>query len=263
MLLNAVLRPMHEDKKHETARRVHQRLRAIFAFAIGEGHLSRNPAIDIAEALPGVPRAVNQPALTDLGRLREMLRAVEALAAHPITKLCNRFLALVAARPGTVYQASWDEFVRLDDASAVWEVPATKMKSGKPFIYPLCRQAVEAIEAVRVLTGRSPYIFPNLRWSKKPATHGAVYMLLRRAGYQSSHCPHGYRAAFSTIMNERHRGDRHVIEFALAHVIKDRSAAPYNRAEYLDRRRELHQEWADLLLNGLSPASDLIGGRRR
>jgi hypothetical protein len=49
-------------------------------------------------------------------------------------------------------------------------------------------------------------------------------------------------------MNERHRGDRQVIDLALAHTPKDKVEAAYNRAEHLDRRREILQEWADLLL---------------
>ena len=36
----------------------------------------------------------------------------------------------------------------------------------------------------------------------------------------------------------------------------------YNRAAYMPRRRELAQEWADLLCEGLAPAADLIEGPR-
>lgn len=55
-------------------------------------------------------------------------------------------------------------------------------------------------------------------------------------------------------MNERvrhygHAGDRAVIDVMLAHVPKGLSSseAAYSRSEHMDRRRELAQEWADLL----------------
>ena len=57
-------------------------------------------------------------------------------------------------------------------------------------------------------------------------------------------------------MNERirqhgHSGDRAVIDLMLAHVPKGLSSseAAYNRSEYMVRRRELAQEWADMLLS--------------
>jgi hypothetical protein len=39
--------------------------------------------------------------------------------------------------------------------------------------------------------------------------------------------------------------------------------AAYNRARHLARRRELAQVWADLILEGAKPASELIDGPRR
>ena len=39
--------------------------------------------------------------------------------------------------------------------------------------------------------------------------------------------------------------------------------AAYDRAGHMERRRELSQEWADLLTRGMKPAASLIEGRRR
>jgi hypothetical protein len=64
-------------------------------------------------------------------------------------------------------------------------------------------------------------------------------------------------------MNERHRQDRHVIDLMLAHAPKDKTESTYNRAAYMPRRRELAQEWADLLLLNLADAASLVAGRRR
>lgn len=97
-------------------------------------------------------------------------------------------------------------------------------------------------------------------------SENAIGYLLNRAGFHGKHSAHGWRSAFSTIMNELHSKEEHaraIIDLMLAHVPKDRVESAYNRAAYMDRRRELTQEWADLLLEGAPPARDLVFGPRR
>ena len=60
-------------------------------------------------------------------------------------------------------------------------------------------------------------------------------------------------------MNERFPADRAVIDLMLAHAPKDKVEGVYNRALHLPRRRELAQQWADLLLEGAVGAEALIG----
>ena len=70
---------------------------------------------------------------------------------------------------------------------------------------------------------------------------------LRRMGYDRTQtCIHGFRSTASTLLNERgYRPD--VIEAQLAHGERNAVRAAYNRAEYLDERRAMMQEWADYL----------------
>ena len=63
-------------------------------------------------------------------------------------------------------------------------------------------------------------------------------------------------------MNERHPEDWAAIEAALAHVVGGVRGA-YMRSNYLERRRELMAEWADLLLDGAAPPETLVFGPRR
>ncbi|MET1753858.1 hypothetical protein ABVV53_00005 [Novosphingobium sp. RD2P27] len=63
-------------------------------------------------------------------------------------------------------------------------------------------------------------------------------------------------------MNERAQsqglaGDRAIIDLMLAHI-PDGVEASYNRAAYLPRRREIAQEWADMLLKDMPPAMALL-----
>lgn len=44
----------------------------------------------------------------------------------------------------------------------------------------------------------------------------------------------------------------------LAHTPKDKVEAAYNRAAHLQRRRELAQEWADLLMVDQMPIEEVL-----
>src|SRR5690606_42103195 len=119
------------------------------------------------------------------------------------------------------------------------------------------------IEALRPLTGRCRYLFPNGRSAHKPMSENAMGYLLNRAGYHHRHVPHGWRSTFSTVMNERYPADRYVIDLMLAHTPKDKVESAYNRAAHLQRRRELAQLWADLLMVDQMPLDEVVSGRRR
>ncbi|MBO3760336.1 integrase arm-type DNA-binding domain-containing protein [Ciceribacter sp. L1K22] len=266
----ATLRVVEKRGAVETARRLRQRISAVFCFAIATGRANRDPAAVVKGALaPLVPG--RQPAVVSLDEARLMLRRVEDTPSHPVTKLAVRLLALTVPRPGTLAKTPWAEFDEIDDADPVWVIPAERMKlkqrhkGNEAFdhVIPLSRQALEVIDALRALTGSGPYVFPNARHAHRPMSENAMGYLLNRAGYFQRHVPHGFRATFSSVMNERFPADRYIIDAMLAHVPKDKVEAAYNRAQHLKRRRELAQEWADLILKDAPSAAELLGGPRK
>lgn len=94
-------------------------------------------------------------------------------------------------------------------------------------------------------------------------SENAIGYLLNRAGYAGRHVPHGWRAAFSTTMNEISPANRAAIDLMLAHATKDAIEAAYNRAQHLELRREIGQQWADLLLDRAEPMASLLLGPGR
>ncbi len=257
-----VLRAIEARPALETARRVRQRVSAVFVYAIALGIGENDPAAIVKGAMSPMVKG-RQPAVTDLAEAREVLARVEAIPAHPTTKLANRLLALTVVRPGELRASRWVEFEGLDGPDPLWRVPAERMKMKKEHLVPLSRQALAVLNAVRPLTGRCPLVFPSTRHAHLPMSENAIGYLLNRAGYHSRHVPHGWRATFSSVMNEHHRADRHVIDLMLAHAPQDKTEAAYNRALHMGRRRELAQEWADMLLEGAADLAEVVAGRRR
>ncbi|BBE36107.1 tyrosine-type recombinase/integrase [Sphingosinicella microcystinivorans] len=265
-----VLRTIEDRGALETAKRVRQRISAAFVYAIAQGFAQHDPSERLGVVLKPL-RKGRQPAITDLAELQRMLNAAEEDHARPITRLALRFIALTAVRPNEIRGARWIEFEDLDGRNPLWRIPASRMKGGQDrkeeiggdHLVPLAHQSVAVLSAIWPLTGTGPLVFPSSRHAHHPMSENAIGYLLNRAGYHGRHVPHGFRAAFSTIMNEwaeQHgkEHDRKIIDLMLAHVPKEKVESAYNRAAYLPRRRELAQIWADMLTVHLPPPTVLL-----
>jgi integrase len=274
----ALLNAVEQRGAIETAHRLRQRISDIFVYSIATGLAKADPAASLGKALRKKPRAKKQPSIIDrirdhdgqLKAVREMLRACDDERCRASTKFALRLLALTAVRPNEIQNARWDELEDLDGAEPLWRIPAARMKGDQDrkaeeegdHLVPLSRQAVEVIKALRPLTGGYALMFPSERHVHRPISENTLRALLIRAGFYQRHVPHGFRAAFSTIMNDRpdrQEGDRAVIDLMLAHVPKDKVEGAYNRASYMPRRREIAQEWADMVTAGLEPPEAHVG----
>jgi integrase len=260
-----VLRAIESRSAIETAKRIRQRISTIYAYAIASGLADTDPAEKVGAALQPLPKRGRQPAITDIVALRKMLTAVDNGFARPATRLALRLIALTAVRPGELRGALWEEFEDLDGKAPLWRIPAARMKGDfdrkneldGDHLVPLAPESVAVLKAVWKLSGQGKLVFPNNRQSYRPMSENALGYLLNRAGYHGRHVPHGFRAAFSTIMNEwaKEQGrpdDREVIDLMLAHVPTNKVEGAYNRAAYMPRRRELAVTWAKMLTPGLA-----------
>jgi len=269
-LVMGVLREIEARGSIETAKRIRQRISAVFVYAIAEGITKDDPAEKLGGALKPL-RKGKQPAITEIVPLRKMIIAAEEDHARPITRLALRFLALTAVRPSELRGASWDEFEDLNGPAPLWRIPSARMKGDLDrkeevdgdHLVPIAPQALAVLRALWPLTGSGELLFPSNRHTHRPISENAIGYLLNRAGYHGHHVPHGFRAAFSTIMNEwaEREGkdhDRKIIDLMLAHVPKEKVEGAYNRAAYMPRRRELAAVWADMLSEGLSDPVVLV-----
>jgi len=269
-LVLGVLREIEARGSIETAKRIRQRISAVFIYGIAQGIVQTDPAEKLGKVLKPL-RKGRQPAIIDLVPLRRMIIAAEEEYARPITRLALRLLALTAVRPSELRGARWDEFEDLNDKQPLWRIPASRMKGdldrkdemNGDHLVPITLQCLAVLRALWPLTGEGELLFPSNRHTHRPMSENAIGYLLNRAGYHGHHVPHGFRAAFSTIMNEwaervGKEHDRQVIDLMLAHVPTAKVEGVYNRAAYMPRRRELATIWADMLSDGLPDPTVLI-----
>ncbi|MCP1216766.1 integrase arm-type DNA-binding domain-containing protein [Acetobacter orientalis] len=257
-----VLKQIEERGAVETAHRVRQRMSEIFIHAIATDRAETDPAGTVKSALKPMQRG-RQPAITDIEQVHEMIGRVESTAAHPVTLLAFRLLYLTAVRPGEVRGALWSEFHDLDTSEPKWIIPPERMKMKKEHIVPLTPAAVDVVRSLLPFSERWPHLFPNTRRPRVCMCENAIGYLINRAGYHGRHVPHGFRASFSSIMNERYPQDHAIIELMLAHSPKDKVASAYNRAQHLERRRELAQIWSNIVLEGQISTNELVAAKRK
>lgn len=259
-----VLRAVERRGCLESARRLRQRISAVFTLAMSEGRASHDPAAIVRKALAPSMGSRRQPALLELEDARALLAECDIRDATVATKLASRFLALTAVRLACVRGAEWDEFEGVDwsgqligPSLPVWRLPAEKLKLTvakkadvqNAHVVPLSVEAVDVLRAARAAGGSDRYVF-GAAASKAQLSESAIGRLYGQTRFAERHVPHGWRATFSTLLNERMPGNRALIDQALGHVAKDKVEAAYNRAAQMARRRALFQAWGSMLIEG-------------
>ena len=241
--IKSVLTRLEDQKKFGVAKKVSQKMNRIFNYANLNKYCKQNPVAPLKGTLIS-PKKKNQPALEE-SDLPEFLKKLDVADAYVSTKLGLRLVLLTLARTVEIRFSTWDEF-DLESEKPVWRIPADRMKMNRDHMIPLSRQAVGVIKEIKRFVREDLYVFEQLRNSKKPMSANTMLYAIYRMGYKGKATVHGFRATVSTILNENgFRGD--VIELLLAHVEKNQLREAYNRAEYLDERREILQWWADHL----------------
>src|SRR5581483_7746628 len=137
-----------------------------------------------------------------------------------------------------------------------WTLPGARMKMDRPHVIPLSDQVKAMFARLKELAGDSPWVFPSPKNHRKPRNVMGLSQALHRLGYKGIFSPHGVRATAASILADRGYS-REVIDTALAHSKGDDTAAAYHRSQYLDRRREMMQEWSRLL-DGIAKGANVV-----
>jgi integrase len=253
------LRRLERRGKHETAHRTKQRVGQVLRYAIATGRAERDVTADLRGALTPV-KTTNHAAIVDPVKIGELLRSIDGYSGFPATEAALKLAPLVFVRPGELRKARWEEF-QLEGKQPEWRIPAERMKMKEQHIVPLSKQAVAILQWLRPITGPEGFVFPGLTDPNRPMSENAITVALRRMGYSGDEMTwHGFRSLASTSLNEQgHHPD--LIELQLAHAERNKVRAAYNKAQRLNERCKMMQEWADYL-DGLRAGPNIIPLRR-
>ena len=232
------LKPIWLTKK-ETAKRVRQRIDTVMRWAKAMGYRTGdNPAAlegNLEYLLPAQKQTVvHHPAMPfeQLPAFWEELSSVQTVSADAL-----RFLILTAARSGEVRAATWDE---VDFENALWSLPAARMKASKPHRVPLCDEALRVLEKRRQLSS-GHFVFEGQRGGQ-PISDMAMLSLMRKRFPHMDTVPHGFRSTFRDWAENQSYPHR-AVEYCLAHTVRNKTEAAYQRDDLLAIRRSIMADW--------------------
>ncbi|RYH08830.1 site-specific integrase [Tropicimonas sp. IMCC6043] len=230
-----VLSPIWTEK-HETAKRLRQRLRTVFDWAKGAGfYPNENPINGLKKALPAVKQSQEHlPSMPwqSVPAFMTKLKQRQGVSARVL-----EFIILTAVRSGEARGAEWSE---INDST--WTVPAIRMKRGIEHRVPLSEQALDVLERVRGLGETMVFPSPILRHEERQMSDIAVNNLLKRMGNEDV-TVHGFRSSFRVWASERAHADREVAEAAMSHARGNEVERAYDRSDLFERRRSLMDAW--------------------
>ena len=236
------LRKIENRGAIETAHRALQKCSQIFRYAVATGRVDRDITIDLKGAIAPV-RSNHLPAITDPEKAGELLKTIDSYQGSIVVQSALRFAPLVFVRPGELRKAKWKD---IDFKAKEWRYLVTKTKT--EHIVPLSKQAIEILEELKPVTGRSIYVFPSSKSRERPMSDNAILGALRRLEIpRDEMCGHGFRAMARTILDEVLEFPPHLIEHQLAHAVRDPNGRAYNRTAHLPQRHKMMQVWANYL----------------
>jgi len=247
------IKPIAAKGSLETVKRICQRLNEIMTYALNSGYILANPLSGISQAFR-TPSKQHQPTLGP-ERLPDLMKALSISSIKITTRCLIEWQLHTMVRPSEAAGTRWSE---IDIEQKLWSIPANRMKKSKPHFVPLSPQAIELLEVMRPISGRSDYVFPS---DRNPRTHThpqTANMALKRMGFENQLVAHGMRALASTTLNEQ-GFDPELIEAALAHTGKNQVRNAYNRATYIERRLPLMNWWSEHIQKAATGNMSLTG----
>lgn len=238
------LTKLEKEKKIETAKRIVSDIIAIADRQTRLKTLEYNPFYSLRKHFKK-PKAESFKAVSR-AELPSLLITLSSANVHIQTMCLIWFQMHTLVRPIEAVRAKITDF---DLETRIWKFKNLKKPDDEPHVVPLSKQAMEIINFLINLNGTSEYLFPSLRGkSNHHMSSQTCNNVLKKNGFKNKQHAHAFRALGSTIMNDLGM-NWDLVERSLAHKEKSEVRAAYNRAEYIDKRRELHQWWSDFLIS--------------
>lgn len=242
MQILEVIRRFEERGAMERANKARRRCGEVFRYAIVTGRAKYNPAPDLADAMKGY-RKKNYPFLP-ADQIPAFNRALSGFSGSIVSRIATQVLQYTALRTKELRSMQW---ANVDFETRTITIAEEVMKGRRVHLVPMSDQVISLLETLKPITQPiSSFVFAGRNDKTKPISENAVLLVIRQIGYEGLASGHGFRHQFSTIMNE-HEWPADAIEKQLAHANSGSIRGIYNHAQYLDKRREMMQYWADWL----------------
>ncbi|HGJ5883243.1 tyrosine-type recombinase/integrase [Arsenophonus sp.] len=242
MELVNIIRLFENRGAMERASKARRRCCEVFRYAIVTGRAKYNPAPDLVDAERGYIKK-HYPFLTE-SQIPEFNRALLSFSGSIISRMATQVLQYTALRTKELRSMTWEN---VDFSKRIITIDHTVMKNRKDHIVPISDQVYKLLKHLEPITKSiSHFVFAGRNSKHKPISENTVLGVIRYIRFDGIAIGHGFRHQFSTILNE-HGFNKNLIERQLAHVDRNNIRGIYNHAQYLEKRREMMQWFADYI----------------
>ena len=240
------------SRSQSVARRAFEIISVLFAHAIGDGALTRNPIAELrVSSLVGEPQPRRSRVKLERDELTVLLRSSAALGK--INELCVKILLATCVRKGELIRAKKAD-VDLD--KAIWTVPDENSKTGSGYLIPLAPAVVGWFRELISYSGDSQWVLPARngkgRFERRHMHERTLNAALARTQFGiRAFSPHDLRStarSYLTAQSPMGCGVSIIVaERCLNHSLGG-LVAVYDKHDYLDERRVALEKWANLLV---------------
>lgn len=224
------------------ANRVLTLVKTIFAYALDEEWVDRNPA---SHRRLKPHREMPRDRVLSAAELRSVWQASADLPQD--IRDVVRILILLGQRIGETLRMRWSD-INLEDAK--WTIPAAITKSKRTHVLPLSHAAVAILRSRRGNTF-SDYVFPGPSVNAPRSRIRPSYWRKLEEASGVTGAPftaHDLRRTMASGMPEHCQVPPHVVSRLLNHVQAGVTNQVYNQYSYLPEMREALEEWADFVV---------------
>lgn len=253
-------KPLERDGKLETVRKIIAKINEVMRYALHRGLITSNPLSHIGKEFDK-PSSKGMNTI-DPEELEGFLFALYQARDRKRFEL-NAFYAvllviLTGSRPSEVAGAKVSD---IDLNGGLWSYRVQKgnknLPQGRVHTVTLSSQAMQLVEKIKIYNDvvyknvNSDYLFISTTAKKGFISIETIRKAISKSIGEDKLTTHGIRHLFSTTLNEMNY-NADWIERALSHKDKNRIRRTYNKAEYLEQRKEMLQAWGDYI-ETLSP----------
>lgn len=212
---------------------------AVMRYAIATLRADNDPTYAVRDVV--VRPDVNHARPLTKSEKEHLISRLREYGGSETVRNAGLFLLYTMLRTIEVRRLEWS-WVDFEDEIIVF--PKSAMKKGREHVVPMSKQVLQTLRPQYLTSGKKKHVFPAV-YKDGMLSATTLNRMLDFIGLGDV-TAHDFRATASTSLYERGYEEDH-IELQLAHSDDNKTKASYNHAKYINERRKMLQDWADIV----------------
>ena len=245
-MVRELLLEIQDTGKLDTVDKVKGIVTRVLGHAVTRGVTDINVALSLSPDLFIKKKEKHYAHAKTPQELKEVLLKIQQVDSKQSVRKALFLLPHLLLRPSEIAQLKWEYF---DFDEKMITIPAEAMKiKDKPHYVPLNNTTFLIFKNLKSNTLDSPYCFPSPTNKNAPITPESLNKSMRRVGISKEQfTAHGNRHTAATIIGNYLPHIRSEVVDAQLHHKKTGVSGIYNRAEYLEERKTMMEDWSNYL----------------